>query len=120
MPSSLADLPLEISSELKRVCEVAYSGLSKKDIQLTFTNCDFGEAFKHLGLLVEAKEMFVEGAKSFYSFPHLSIQEFLAAWHLVCSPLFNACDFFTIQGFVNLKKFVAGLLGCNNFPLQVL
>ena len=46
-----------------------------------------GEDFQSLGLVSEVKEMYVcEGAKSSYSFLHLSIQEFLAAWHVSRHP----------------------------------
>ncbi len=68
---------------------------------------------EHLGLLNEAKEMYVcEGAKTSYSFLHLSIQEFLAAWHVSCHP--DLVDKISTSGF---KKFFAGLVGCSNFPL---
>ena len=82
IPSGLEDLPA-----LNRVSELAYNGLLKEDIQLVFTDSDVGEGFQHLGLLSETKEMYVcEGAVSSYSFLHLSIQEFLAAWHVKCHP----------------------------------
>ena len=82
IPSDLEDLPKDIVLSLNRVSELAYNGLLKEDIQLVFTESDVGEGFQHLGLLSETKEMYVcEGAVSSYSFLHLSIQEFLAAWH---------------------------------------
>ena len=87
IPSDLEDFPKDIVLSLNRVSELAYNGLLKKDIQLVFTESDVGEGFQHLGLLSETKEMYVcEGAVSSYSFLHLSIQEFLAAWHVKCHP----------------------------------
>ena len=87
IPSDLEDLPKDIVLSLNRVSELAYNGLLKEDIQLVFTESDVGEGFQHLGLLSETKEMYVcEGAVSSYSFLHLSIQEFLAAWHVKCHP----------------------------------
>ena len=87
IPSDLEDLPKEFILSLNRVSELAYNGLIKNDIQLVFTDSDVGEGFQHLGLLSETKEMYVcEGAVSSYSFVHLSIQEFLAAWHVKCHP----------------------------------
>ena len=84
---SLKDLPKEYIPALNRVSELAYNGLLKEDIQLVFTESDVGEGFQHLGLLNETKQMYVcEGAVSSYSFLHLSIQEFLAAWHVKCHP----------------------------------
>ena len=87
IPSDLEDLPEDIVLSLNRVSELAYNGLLKADIQLVFTDSDVGEGFQHLGLLSETKEMYVcEGAVSSYSFLHLSIQEFLAAWHVKYHP----------------------------------
>ena len=87
IPSDLEDFPEDIVLSLTRVSELAYNGLNKEDIQLVFTDSDVGEGFQHLGLLSETKEMYVcEGAVSSYSFLHLSIQEFLAAWHVKCHP----------------------------------
>ena len=87
IPSDLEDFPEDIVLSLNRVSELAYNGLLKEDIQLVFTESDVGEGFQHLGLLSETKEMYVcEGAVSSYSFLHLSIQEFLAAWHVKCHP----------------------------------
>ena len=87
IPSDLEDFPNDIVLSLNRVSELAYNGLLKEDIQLVFTESDVGEGFQHLGLLSETKEMYVcEGAVSSYSFLHLSIQEFLAAWHVKYHP----------------------------------
>ena len=87
VPTSLTDLPESISIDLKRVSQLAYSGLFKEDVQLVFTDSDVGEGFQHLGLMNAVKEMYVcEGAATSYSFLHLSIQEFLAAWYVSCHP----------------------------------
>ena len=83
VPTSLKDLPESVSIDLKRVSQLAYSGLFKKHVQLVFTDSDVGEGFQHLGLMDAVKEMYVcEGAATSYSFLHLSIQEFLAAWYV--------------------------------------
>ena len=85
VPTSLKDLPESVSIDLKRVSQLAYSGLFKEDVQLVFTDSDVGEGFQHLGLMNAVKEMYVcEGAATSYSFLHLSIQEFLAAWYVSC------------------------------------
>ena len=119
IPNSLTDLPEKILSDLKRVSELACKGLIKEDAQLVFTDEDVGEGFQHLGLLSESKEMYVcEGATTSYSFLHLSIQEFLAAWHLACN--FIPDTFFSILESKRLeivKKFIAGLLG-SGFPIE--
>ena len=85
VPSSLKDLPESVSIDLEKVSKLAYSGLFKEDVQLVFTDSDVGEGFEHLGLMNAVKEMYVcEGAATSYSFLHLSIQEFLAAWYVSC------------------------------------
>ena len=86
VPASLESLPEDMKADLMRVSELAYNGLMRKgDVQVMFT--DEEVRFQHLGLLNEAKEMYVlRGAATYYSFLHLSIQEFLAAWHVSCHP----------------------------------
>ena len=82
VPDDLNGLPGEVTSALKRISELAYRGLFKKifQVQLVFLDDEVGEDFEHLGLLSEAKDMYVsKGARSTYSFSHKSIQEFLAA-----------------------------------------
>ncbi len=52
------------------------------------------------------------------SFPHLSIQEFLAAWYIACDVTLTV--FFSFLPLTNLKtvaKFLAGLVGCGSFPI---
>ena len=101
IPNNLKDLPEEVSTNLRVLCQLAYNGLFKKEVQLMFTFCDIEEIlkqsglcksdvrenFKHLGLMSEVKEMYVsKGTVTSYSFLHLSIQEFLAAWYVSDHP----------------------------------
>ncbi len=84
VPSNLKCLPEDIYTDLQRVCELAFNGLFKKNVQLVFTDV---KSLHHLGLMNEVKEMYVcKGARTSYSFLHLSIQEFLAAWHVSIHP----------------------------------
>ena len=84
VPDDLNGLPGEVTAPLKRISELAYRGLFREadvdEVQLVFSDDEVGEGFEHLGLLSEAKEMYVsKGARSTYSFSHKNIQEFLAA-----------------------------------------
>ena len=80
IPGDLTELSQELTTALKELCMLAYRGLFKEQLQLVFTDDEVGKGFQHLGLLNEAKEMYMcEGARTSYSFSHLSIQEFLAA-----------------------------------------
>ena len=128
---SLKDLPKEYVPALNRVSELAYNGLLKEDIQIVFTDSDVGEGFQHLGLLSETKEMYMcEGAVSSYSFLHLSIQEFLAAWHVKCHPEiinktvsgmfyypgidYSGTDYEDIIPYLTtFGFFLAGMIGCD-------
>ena len=120
IPNSLADLPEEISASLRQVSELAYKGLIKEDIQLVFTDSEVGDDFQHLGLLSETKELYVrEGARSSFSFPHLMIQEFLAAWHILhdsslIETVMSNPQLLSIQYISHL--FLAGLVGLKIFP----
>ncbi len=42
IPTSLKDLPEEVTTDLKRVSELAYRGLLEEDVQLVFTDSDIG------------------------------------------------------------------------------
>ena len=121
---NLHNLPVEVAAPFERVSRIARIGCRKEDVQLDFTEVDVGENFEHLGLLSETKELYVcEGAKSTYSFLHLSIQEFLAAWHLSGDPEFAGilfADMFQSSSSVRPGRmafalFLAGLMGADKF-----
>ena len=129
IPGSIKQLPEQVLGDLKKVGELAYKGLfNKEGIQLEFEDPDVAEGFQHLGLLVETKEMYVcEGAKTSYSFLHLSIQEFLAAWHVSCYPdtLIEKTASVVLSGsgfqshFKAFILFLAGMVGCVKLPPQI-
>ena len=81
--SSLNELPLQLSSLFKNLCQLAYTNLATT--RLTFSLYQshqfLTEAAKedYLGLLTKFREC----DEDKYQFLHLSIQEFLAAWWIV-------------------------------------
>ena len=116
VPDDLNGLPGEVTAALKRISELAYRGLFKQ-VQLVFSDDEVGEGFEHLGLLSEAKEMYVsKGARSTYSFSHKSIQEFLAACcvahhsDVISEP---AAHELAPWGHETFTLFLCGMVGCN-------
>ena len=119
VPVNLNGLPGEVAAALKRISELAYRGLFKEEYQLVFSDDEVGEGFKHLGLLSEAKEMYVsEGARSTYSFSHKSIQEFLAACcvahysDMIGEPAAHE-KLLTYSHHKTFTLFLCGMVGCN-------
>ena len=117
---NLHNLPVEVATAFKRVSKIAWIGCQKEDMQLDFTEADVGENFEHLGLLSETKELYVcEGVESTYSFLHLSIQEFLAAWYVSGHPTLTSLFLDTFRsvrpGRMAFALFLAGLMGADKF-----
>ena len=120
VPDSFSDLPQEVVTALKRVSELAYRGLQQGlVVSLSFTDSDIRD---HLGLLTETKEMYVcGGGRASYSFLHLSIQEFLAAWHIARFPINlkgTISQIFEEAVESDLKIFLSGLIGCSQMNLR--
>ena len=109
--SSLDELPLQLSSLFKNLCQLAYTNLAAT--RLTFSlhqsHQFLTEAAKedYLGLLTKFREC----DEDKYQFLHLSIQEFLAAWWIVkydnTETKFN--NYFHNEHFKMCLRFVAGL-----------
>ena len=137
VPNNLKDLPREVITILNSVSSLAYKGLFQSSTQVEFGDSEVEEGFQHLGLLKEVKELYIcEGTRTLYSFLHLSVQEFLAAWHVSnCPDLVDyAISKLTVtsktgEGDVYLEytesntnfetfgQFLAGLIGCEKFPI---
>ena len=85
MIDSLIDescIPPQISEPFKSVCRLAYSSVLKN--KRLFTVKEIGEAHVDdaLGFLQAHPKVTMYGSERYYSFFHLSLQEFLAAVHL--------------------------------------
>ena len=109
--SSLDELPLQLPSLFKNLCQLAYTNLAatKLTFSLHQSHQFLTEAAKedYLGLLTKFREC----DEDKYQFLHLSIQEFLAAWWIVkydnTETKFN--NYFHNEHFKMCLRFVAGL-----------
>lgn len=123
LPDRFDDLPENILASLKRISELAYKGLLvRKKIQLEFSSTDVGKDFDHLGILSISREMYARGPKVTYSFLHLTMQEFMAAWHVSCNPRLTkqVMDYYFFHqknsSVPPVGVFLAGLSGIKHFP----
>ena len=89
---SFSDLPQDVHQQLCEVGRIAYEGILH-DQQVIFS--DLPEDFETLGLMQCAPELYVgEGAAVSYNFLHLTVQEYLAAFHLSQQPVEKQIEHF--------------------------
>ena len=89
---SFNDLPQDVYQQLCELGKIAYEGILH-DQQVIFSNLP--EDFETLGLMQCAPELCVdEGAAVSYNFLHLTVQEYLAAFHLSQQPVEQQIDYF--------------------------
>ena len=82
---SFDDLPHDVYQQLCELGKIAYEGILHNQ-QVIFS--DLPEDFETLGLMQCAPELYAdEGAAVSYNFLHLTVQEYLAAFHLSQQPV---------------------------------
>ena len=82
---SFSDLPQDVYQQLCELSRIAYEGILHRQ-QVIFS--DLPEDFETLGLMHCSPELYVdEGAAVSYNFLHLTVQEYLAAYHLSQQPV---------------------------------
>ena len=114
-------LPSSVEQPFKGLCRWAYkASLSKKQL---FTAKELGEASVELdntlGFLQVQPKITMYGTERYYSFPHLSIQEFIAAVHIQslrseCQELKCVEQLLTVDPLMHTIAFYAGLTSLNN------
>ena len=82
---SLEDVPSDVERELEAICQLAWEGIVEQ--KLTFTS-DAVSVEDTLGLMHAVKELYRgENGQLSYHFIHLTLQEFLSAYHISQLPL---------------------------------
>ena len=82
---SFRDLPQDVNQQLCELGRIAYDGILHNQ-QVIFS--DLPEGFETLGLMQCVPELYVdEGIAVSYNFLHLTVQEYLAAFHLSHQPV---------------------------------
>ena len=97
---NFSDLPQDVYQQLCELGRIAYEGICN-DQQVIFHQKDFEtlglslEKFETLGLMQRVRELYVdEGAAVSYNFLHLTVQEYLAAFHLSQQPVAKQIEHF--------------------------
>ena len=79
--NSFRDLPQPVYDKFCEICEIAYTGIMNAETELIFQ--DLPSDFDTLGLMQTCPELYVDrGASVSYNFLHLTVQEYLAAYHI--------------------------------------
>ena len=109
------DLPSDLYSQFLKLCEVAFEGMENEDVIFNLPS-----VFNHFGFL-DAVSALYGGGEISYNFLHLTLQEFLAAYHI--SQLGDrGQEFFKRLFMVHYNwnvvwRFVAGLTKFKQFTL---
>ena len=79
--NSFKDLPQPVCDQFCEICKIAYTGIMSAETELIFQ--DLPSDFDPLGLMQTCPELYVDrGASVSYNFLHLTVQEYLAAYHI--------------------------------------
>jgi Ran GTPase-activating protein (RanGAP) involved in mRNA processing and transport len=118
---SLDEAPTEVKGRLLEMCRLAWDGIVKQ--QLTFGgNFEDGDT---LGLMHRVKELYGgENGQVSYNFIHLSLQEFLSAYHLTQLPLREQeqiiRDHVDVGHLIRVVRFYFGLTKSNRFTSEMI
>ena len=122
--TSLNNLPPDISEQFSQVCFIAYRGTVNG--QAVFSSqdlCDMEVAENNmsgLGLLLITPSFSVYGRGKSFSFLHLTLQEFSAAWHLSKLPAEEQQHFKRLwfsDKYEMVRMFYSGITGLKNEEL---
>jgi len=126
-------LPSDVYQQLCELGRIAYEGILH-DQKVIFPIEDLPEDFETLGLMQSATELYVdEGPAVSCNFLHLTIQEYLAAFHLLQQPVEKQIEHFSEykagrqplrqqqqNHFCMILRFLCGLRKFHGYPSEVL
>ena len=108
--TKLSDIPAEYSTHFQRLSKLAYETFTEQKLVFYSDSVPHASDFVHFGMLDSVVSLY-SGRGVSYNFLHLTLQEFLAAYHI--SQLPNGMDVFKQYGddprWNLVWKFVSGL-----------
>ena len=110
--TNLSKLPECIKCHFDNLAQLAYDGICNKDQHIIFTQDEIPSGLNTLGLMQSSMELYVDiGSEKSFNFLHLTIQEFLAAYHLLTFPFDEQVKLFLDSYNTEpvLLRFLAGL-----------
>ena len=111
--NSFKDLPQPVYDQFCQISKIAYTGIMSAETELIFQ--DLPSDFDPLGLMQSCPELYVDrGAFVSYNFLHLTVQEYLAAYHISQQSRDEQVAFMEEESFESKKlkvvaRFLAGL-----------
>ena len=114
---SLEDVPPDLKKELQAICKLAWEGIVERRLTFTSNALSVGT----LGLMQEVKELHSgEDIQLSYHFIHLTLQEFLSAYHICQLPLEKQQqiiqEHMEVSHLNTVVKFYFGLCKHNDLP----
>ena len=124
---SFSELPQDVYQQLCELGRIAYEGILH-DQQVIFS--DLPEDFETMGLMQCAPELYAdEGTAVSYNFLHLTVQEYLAAFHLSRQPVEKQIEHFREykkqnrskkHNFHMVLRFLCGIRKFSGYPSDML
>ena len=109
--SSLEELPPHLWEEFRKLCELAHSAFKEDSVKIVFSGSELPR--DSLGIMQTTSYLSADvGSVLLHSFPHITVQEFLAAYHVSLLPLKEQAAFvFEHQSLAQFQVVLGFLFG---------